>query len=212
MSGTTTTTGYALAGFGNTVPPQSGTTSGNLQGLFFGFAHETGDASGDNADLVIRYRNGAGTSTDAVLATNATANMTYTIIASLSVNVGGGSADYLSYWVNPTNTSSIAAMDASSMVYSDYADNTSSANPLSGGVSTLAFQTAADFTRLTYSAQDWNGDNNSAAFGDPTLGTSLTDVAYLSSSVPEPSSLVMMGTGIVGCLGMAYRRHRKNRA
>jgi hypothetical protein len=198
-------TGYALAGYGNTTPPVLGATtttglpSGSpafLQGLFFGFAHEANDPANSNGDLVIRYRNSIGdTSGDAVLLTSATANTTYTIIAKLDVNVNGGSVDNLTYWLNPTNTSSEAALDASSSV-------TNFANPLA----TFAFQTPADFFRLTYSAQSWNGDGGSASFGDPTSGLTLADV--VPAAVPEPSSIAMMAMGVVGGLGRAIRRRR----
>jgi hypothetical protein len=184
--------GYALAGYGNTVPPLLGTTAGNLEGLFFGFAHEPNDAPGSQGDLVIRYRNGTSSSTDAILVNGSRANFTYTIIAKLDVNVNGGSTDNLTYWVNPTNTSSEAGLDSSSLV-------TNFANPQA----TLAFQNTDDFFRLTYSAQSWTGDARSANFGDPTLGTTLADV-----TVPEPASIAMLAMGILGGLGLAIPRRR----
>jgi hypothetical protein len=202
-------TGYALAGYGNTTPPVLGATtttglpSGSpafLQGLFFGFAHEANDPASSNGDLVIRYRNTIGdTSGDAILVAGAAANKTYSIIAKLDVNGTGGtggSVDNLTYWLNPTNTSSEAAMDASTSV-------TNFANPLA----TFAFQIPADFFRLTYSAQSWNGDGGSASFGDPTLGLTLADVVP-AVAVPEPSSIAMMAMGMVGGLGLAVRRRR----
>jgi hypothetical protein len=197
-------TGYALAGFGNTTPPVLGATtttglpSGTpafLQGLFFGFAHEATDPANSNGDLVIRFRNTIGdTSGDAVLVTGVAANTTYSIIAKLDVNVNGGPMDILTYWLNPTDTRSEAALDASSSV-------SNFANPLS----TFAFQTPADFVRLTYSAQSWNGDGGSASFGDPSLGLTLADVV---PAVPEPSSIAMMVMGMVVGLGRAIPRRR----
>jgi hypothetical protein len=198
-------TGYALAGYGNNVPPVLGATTTDglpssspafLQGLFFGFAHEANDPAGSNGDLVIRYRNSIGTtSADAILLAGAAANTTYSIIAKLDVNVNNGSVDNLTYWLNPTNTSSEAALDLSSSV-------SNFANPLA----TFALQDSAGFMRLTYSAQSWNGDARSASFGDPTLGLTLADV--VPAAVPEPSSMAMIAIGMVGGLGLAISRGR----
>jgi hypothetical protein len=188
--------GYALAGYGNTVPPLLGATAGNLEGLFFGFAHEPNDPANSTGSLVIRYRNGTGmTAGDAILLSSVAANTTYTIIARLDGNVNGGSIDNLTYWVNPTNTSSQAAMTATSLV-----TNAGSA------LATYAFQNTNDFFRITYSAQSWGGETRSANFGDPTLGTTLADV--VPAAVPEPASVALTAIGMVGALGRAIRRRR----
>ena len=190
--------GYALAGFGNSTPPTLGATtttgmssgvSANLFGLFFGFAHEPGDPTNSpNSDLVIRYRNSTGaTAGDTVLMSNAAANTSYTIIAEVQVNASGA-ADLLTYWVNPTNASSIAALDNTSMLNND-----------GSPVTTYGFQgngATTDLTRLNYSAQNWGGDSLSAQFGDPTLGTTLADVAPLV--VPEPRSFILLALGMAG--------------
>jgi hypothetical protein len=130
-----------------------------------------------------------------VLMSNAAANTSYTIIAEVQVNASGA-ADLLTYWVNPTNASSIAALDNTSMLNND-----------GSPVTTYGFQgngATTDLTRLNYSAQNWGGDSLSAQFGDPTLGTTLADVAPLV--VPEPRSFILLALGMAGGVVQASRR------
>ena len=196
QDGTTasSTNGYVLAGLGNTVPPLFGPTVGNNQGLFFGFAQH--GTANDVGDLVIRYRNGTNTTADAILVSGATSNTAnvYDIVARLDVNVGGGSADNLTYWVNPTNFSSQAALDATALVTNDS----------TGPLSTFALQSASDFQRMTYSATNWTGRAN---FDEIRFGTTLADVGP-TPAVPEPASILLLTSGMVGGLGLAIRRRR----
>jgi hypothetical protein len=193
----TTTNGWVLSGFGNTTFPTSGTTTGNLFGIYFGFADESGAAN--EADLVLRYRNTAGaTSADQVLvngANNATAGQTYLVVAQVNIN-SNGSMDQVNYWVNPTDLNSVSDLN-----------NTSIAQ---GSLNTFAFQGAAtgtgDFTRLNYAALNWDGD---ATFDEARLGTTLASIA--PSSVPEPSSMILLGAGSLAALAVRSRR-RASRA
>jgi hypothetical protein len=195
----TTTTGWILSGFGNTTAPTLGTTTpGFLTGIYFGFADDTGTAN--EADLVMRYRdtsgnNGGKSSADTVLvngANNATAGNTYLVVAEVNLN-SSGSTDHVTYWVNPTDLSSQTALTNTALS--------------TGGVDTLAFQGGtSDFNRLNYAETDWDGD---AAFDEARLGTTLASIA--PSTVPEPTSMVLLGVGSLTALVIRSRR-RTSRA
>jgi hypothetical protein len=191
----TTTSGWVLSGFGNTTFPSLGTTTGNLFGLYFGFANDSGAAN--EADLVMRFRSSAGgaTSTDQILvngANNATAGNTYLVVAEVNVN-SSNPLDHVNYWVNPTDLSSQTALTNTALA--------------SGSLDTLAFQgqttnpVGNDFTRLNYAAFNWDGD---ATFDEARLGTTLASIA--PSSVPEPSSMILLGAGSIAALAVRSRR------
>lgn len=204
QDGTTSpsTNGYVLGGFGNTVPPVLGTTAGNNQGLFFGFAQH--GTAGDFGDLVIRYRSGGAATpnmtSDAILLSGATMNTAgvFDIVARLDVNVRPDGTDNLTYWVNPTDGRSQAALDATALVTND---NTT------GPLATFALQNSSDFVRLTYSATNWTGRAN---FDEVRLGTTLADV--VPSTVPEPGSIMLVGIGLIAGLGAFARRRTQARA
>jgi hypothetical protein len=192
-SAPTTTGGFVLSGFANTTFPAFGTTSPTLFGIYFGFSDSSGTAN--EADLVIRARGTAGgtTSADTVLvngANNATAGNTYLVVAQVNINYNG-SLDRVSYWVNPTDLSSQAALTSTALA--------------SGSFDTLAYQGAAvgtgDFTRLNYTEQGWAGD---AFFDEARLGTSLASIA--PTAVPEPSSVILLGAGSIAALVVRSRR------
>jgi hypothetical protein len=196
----TTTSGWVLSGFGNTTFPSLGTTTGNLFGLYFGFANDSGAAN--EADLVMRFRSSAGgaTSTDQILvngANNATAGNTYLVVAEVNVN-SSNPLDHVNYWVNPTDLSSQTALTNTALA--------------SGSLDTLAFQgqttnpVGNDFTRLNYAALNWDGD---ATFDEARLGTTLASIA--PSSLPEPSSMILLGAGSLAALAVRSRR-RASRA
>jgi PEP-CTERM motif len=188
----TTTSGYVLSGFGNATVPALGTTTGNLFGIYFGFADDSGTPN--EADLVLRYRNTANpTSADQVMvngANNATAGQTYLVVAEVNINVSGTPNDQVTYWVNPTDLNSVADMNATAI-----ATNT---------LNTFAFQGTGDFTRLTYSAQNWDGD---ATFDEQRLGTTLASIAPVA--VPEPSSMILLGAGSIAALAVRSRRRAR---
>jgi hypothetical protein len=191
-SNPTTTGGFVLSGFANTTFPTFGTTTGNLFGIYFGFSDSTGAAN--EADLVIRARGTAGgaTSADTVLvngANNATAGNTYLVVAQVNINYSG-SLDRVSYWVNPTDMSSQAALTSTALA--------------SGSFDTLAYQggsSTVDFTRLNYTEQGWAGD---AYFDEARLGTTLASIA--PTAVPEPSSVILLGAGSIAALVVRSRR------
>ncbi len=177
--------GFVLTGFGNTVAPTAGTTSGNLGGLFVGFAQ---NGVADNfGNLVIRHRNTTGaTSADEVLidgATTSTFGNNYHVVMKVDVNVGGGSGETVSWWLNPANGTSDETLTSTAVA--------------SGAFDSFAIGSAADFARLNYSSFQWNGN---AFFDEPRLST---DLAGLGLAVPEPASLASLA---VGALFLARRR------
>jgi hypothetical protein len=191
----TTTNGWVLSGFGGTVAPTFGTTSGNLSGIFIGFSDDSGTAG--EADLVLRYRNGTGaTSADQTLvngAGNSTAGQTYLVVAQVNIN-SSGSTDQVNYWVNPADLNSVADLNSTSLA--------------SGTLNTFSYQGAStgvgDFTRLNYSALNWNGD---ATFDEQRLGTTLASIA--PTAVPEPSSMILLGAGSIAALAVRSRRRAR---
>ncbi len=202
----TTTDGWVLSGFGGTVAPTLGNTSstatgpvnpspGFLTGVFFGFSDDS-KTSGE-ADLVMRYRDTTGmTSADQTLVSNAVAGQTYLIVAEVNVN-GMSPIDPVTYWVNPTDLSSVGGLNGSTSIQ--------------GTVNTYSFQGSStgngDFTRLNYAAYDYTGD---AFFDEARLGTTLASIAPAATVVPEPTSLVLTALGGLSALG-AFRRRRPAR-
>jgi hypothetical protein len=183
--------GYVLAGFGNNVQPVPGPTNGFLEGLYFGLAQDTGHAN-DTGDLIIRYRTpNLSTpppmlSSDAILIDGSQTNtvgQTYLVVGELDVN-SNGPIDRVSYWVNPTQFDSVAALTATSIT--------------SGSFDSLSIQLPSDFTRLTFAENNWNVG---ADFDEVKMGTTLGDVVP-AVSVPEPGSLFLVGLGVVGGLGV----------
>ncbi len=149
--------GYVLTGFGNTVQPAAGTTSGFLEGAYVGFAQ---DGVVDNfGNLVIRYRPGAEASTidEIVLdgSQTSTFGTTYAVVMKVDINVDGGSADSVSWWLNPTNFLSEETLTSSAFS--------------SGTFESFAYQSPS-IARLNYAAYNWNGN---AFFDAPRLSTSL---------------------------------------
>ncbi len=198
----TTTDGYVLSGFGNTVAPTPLTTTNFLQGVYVGFANENAVAGGES-DLILRYRNSTGmTTADQVLvsgAGGATTNQTYLVVMEVNINYSG-SLDQVNYWVNPPDLNSVGDLNSTSLV--------------SGSLnSTLAYQGAAsgngDFTRLNYASNDWNGATT--FFDEQRLGTTLDSIAPSTSAVPEPTSIALTALGVGIVLVGSRRRVRRSK-
>lgn len=181
--------GFVLTGFGNAGTITTGST--NLRGLFAGF-------SGTSGDLVLRYRNTSGTTQDSTLLTGLTDSATYDVVARLDVNTSG-TTDNITYWVNPTDFTSDAALSSTSLA--------------TGSLTADTFLTSADFVRLNYYAQNWN---TTAYFDEPRLGilstggtpASALGISVASAAAPEPGSLALVGVGGMSLLGALLRRRR----
>ena len=181
--------GFVLTGFGAPGEPIVG--SAGIAGLFAGY-------SGDSGNLVLRYRDTSNLGAETTLlsgAGGALDNNTYLVIASVDVNVGGGIADNVSYWVNPTDLTSTATLTSTSAASGAFTGNLLSA--------------PSDITRLNYLSRNWN---SSAFFDEPRLGTSLASISGITASAaPEPGSFALLGTGALTFAGMCItRRRRKN--
>ena len=163
-------TGFVLTGFGTSTVPTAGTTSGNLAGLFVGFAQN--GVAANFGSLVIRYRDTVGaTSADAVLidgATSSTFGINYLVVMRVDVNVSGAT-DAVTWWLNPTDGTSDASLTSSAAA--------------TGSFNSFALQGSTDLVRLNYYSQNWNGN---AFFDEPRLST---DLAGLALAVPEPMSI-----------------------
>ena len=170
--------GFVLTGFGNAIVPAPGTTTGNLAGLFVGFAQN--GVTDNFGNLVIRHRNTGDTATtpttaDVVLvdgATTSTFGLNYHVVMKIDLNVSGD-ADAVSWWLNPTDGSSDASLTSTAAA--------------SGTFNSFALTGAADLARLNYTSFQWNGN---AFFDEPRLAT---DLAGLSLAVPEPAGLAALG-------------------
>ena len=66
-----------------------------------------------------------------------------------------------------------------------------------GDVTNMAVALAAGTTQLTFISNDPAGDEE---------GALLDNVVITNSAVPEPGSLVLMTTGLLGCAGVVRRR------
>ena len=150
-----------------------------------------GDPATGTGDLVIRYRNGTGyTTADAILVDRRrrrTRPRSTRSSRELDVNVSGATDD-LTYWVNPTDFSSQAALDASASVTNVSGGRpTSPSRPRTESPDRLR---PADLRRR----RTGPGRRN---FDEVRLGTTLADVVP-SSRVPELPSPSRARSCLVG--------------
>ncbi len=153
---------YATIGFTNVVDSASfnNTSIDNVFGLQVGFRGEDAGAAADTADLILRARDlASGDLTDTVLIADA-ANVTYHVLMKVDVNVGGGTADDVTYWVNPADVTSEATLDTSSAA--------------TGSVSTAALDATDSITRLNLITSNWA---RSFFFDEARFGYDLSSVA-----------------------------------
>lgn len=111
---------HALVGFTNffTEDTFENFSADNAFGLQVGFRGEDAGAAADTVDLIVRTRDlSSGLLTDTVLvadAGNEPFGETYHVLLKLDVNVEGGTADEVTYWVNPANVASESSASGSS--------------------------------------------------------------------------------------------------
>ncbi|MCA9252105.1 MAG: PEP-CTERM sorting domain-containing protein [Phycisphaerales bacterium] len=171
---------HAVVGFSNFFAGKNefentGAAS-EVYGLFTGF---TEGAPGE-ADLIMRARNGAGDLEDTLLVSSVD-NRTMHVMFRLDVNVGGGSVDEVTYWINPSDISSEAQATATAEA--------------TGMVNTFAMDQNNRIDRAYALTNDWAR----TFFWDETrLGTTFGDV------VPEPATL-----GFIALGGIAVLRRRR---
>ncbi|MEM9082735.1 MAG: MYXO-CTERM sorting domain-containing protein [Planctomycetota bacterium] len=182
----TNTTGRdtAVVGFTNFFGSSAynNTSADNVYGLFAGFQGESAGAAAGEKDLILRARNSSGDLENTVLLANAQAT-TYHVLYKLEVNVGGGSIDRVTYWVNASDLSDEGAMTSSAIA--------------TGTVDTFAMDTNSRIDRTFVVSNQWS----SSFFWDETrLGYDLNSV----TGIPTPGT-----AGLLGLAGVAALRRRR---
>ena len=153
-------TGYGLMGFTNDVSDgrfTGETTPTNAFGALWGV-----DGKGEEGfDLIVRSRQNTGTSgspvfevADTVILPDAAANVTFNVVLRVDVNVDGGSADTITWWIDPD--SEAAAPGGS---FESFSMNSPSED---------------NFDRATLVATDFG---NTVFFDELRMGLSFADVA-----------------------------------
>lgn len=168
---------YATVGFGNffdTAAYRNDPNSSNVFGLHVGFRGEDAGSDPNTVDLVMRARDVAtGDLVDTVLladAGNEPFGATYNVVLKVDVNDGGGTADPVTYWVNPGDLSSEAAATSSTA--------------LTGTVQTAALDTNAAIDRLSVTVDRWS---NRLFFWDETrFGYDFASVAGPQPAPEDP--------------------------
>lgn len=175
---------YATAGFTNFYGSGgfNNTSADNVFGLMAGFRGEGAGAAAGEADLILRARGASGDLEDTVLLSNVDSN-TYHVLYKLEVNVGGGSADQVTFWVNPSDLSSEAAMTASAAV--------------TGTVSTFSMDTNTRIDRFSVTTSNWA---RSMFWDENRFGYDLNSV----TGIPTPAAAGLLGLG-----GLVAARRRR---
>jgi hypothetical protein len=171
---------FVGVGYGNATFPQLGVA--NLAGLYAGF-------TGNNGSLALRYNSTGGAVVDTILIDAANQNIdntTLLVVAQININVSG-TTDDVTWWVNPTDFTSVASLTATAL-----ATGTFSGNPVTN---------AGSFARLNYASRNWN---TNVFFDDPRLGTTLSGTFPVASVAPEPGSLTLLALG-----GAFFLRRRR---
>jgi MYXO-CTERM domain-containing protein len=159
----------------------------NVFGVFAGFRGEDAGAAPGEADLIIRARGDLGGGSfglkDEVLIPNA-GNETYHVLMRVDINgTAPGFNDKISWWVNPSDLTDEAALDASALA--------------AGEFNSFAFNTTGDMSRKTVLTNKWAR----GFFWDETrLGTDLDSV----TGIPAPGAV-----GLLGIAGLAASRRRR---
>lgn len=157
---------HALIGFTNFFSEDAfeNTSADSVFGLQVGFRGEDAGAAADTVDLIVRARDlDTGDMADTVLladAGNEPFGETYHVLLKLDINVGGGTADDVTYWVNP-------------------ADITSESSATSSAAVTGTFQSAAmdqndRIDRLNVLTNNWT--NRGFFFDEARLGADFSSV------------------------------------
>jgi hypothetical protein len=113
--------------------------------------------------------------------------------------------DAFGFYVNGLQTNLVPQQ---TIVYVDGSSNTQTINfpsAINGGGAFVGF---IDFGQLI-SSVTFNATNDVLGFDDLRFGRSATDPGGDLGPVPEPSTLLLLGTGLLGAGMMARRRQRK---